>query len=136
MKRKFLFKKGKYNLTVLILFIVFLYFFIVGPIIGVRGKIKVLSASAGQMKQAFTDNDIDKLDKSVDDFVKKYEVFRKSARKLYWTSFIPYGSDFKNAVEGGYYAIAAIDKTVESIKPHAELIGFIDSTVLSIAAIA
>jgi len=124
MKRKFLFKKGKYNLTVLILFIVFLYFFIVGPIIGVRGKIKVLSASAGQMKQAFTDNDIDKLDKSVDDFVKKYEVFRKSARKLYWTSFIPYGSDFKNAVEGGYYAIAAIDKTVESIKPHAELIGF------------
>ncbi|MEX1052503.1 MAG: DUF4012 domain-containing protein [Patescibacteria group bacterium] len=124
MKRKFLFKKGKHNLALLLLFIVFLYFFLIGPILGVRGKVKVLSASAAQMKQSFSENDIDKLDKSVADFSKKYEDLRKSAKRLYWTSFIPYGSDFKNVIEGGHYAVQAIAKTVESIKPHAELIGF------------
>src|SRR3989338_305496 len=124
MKKKFLFKNKKYNLTILFLFLVFLYFFLIGPILGVRGKIKVLSNSAAQMKQTFSDNDIDKLDNSVNDFSVKYQDFQKSAKKLYWASFIPYGADFKNAVEGGSYAISAIGTTVKSIKPYAELIGF------------
>ena len=51
-------------------------------------------------------------------------IFKKSARKLYWTAFIPYGSDFKNAVEAGSFAISAAQTTVTSIKPYAELIGF------------
>ena len=124
MKKKFLFKNKKYSLTILFLFLVFLYFFLIGPILGVRGKIKVLSNSATQMKQTFSDNDIDKLDNSVSDFSLKYQDFQKSAKKLYWTSFIPYGADFKNAVEGGSYTISAMGITVKSIKPYAELIGF------------
>ncbi|MFH1827425.1 MAG: DUF4012 domain-containing protein [bacterium] len=124
MKRKFLFKNKKSNLIILVVIVVFLYFFLIGPIFAVQGKVKILGQSAKQMKQSFSDNDIDELDKSVKDFSDKYQDFRKTAKKLYWTSFIPYGADFKNAVEGGSYAIGAIETTVKSIKPYAELIGF------------
>ncbi len=119
-----MFKNKKYAFPLLILLILFLYFFLIGPIFAIKSKAKVLSSSSKTLKKTFSNNDIDLVDKEIKQFSKEYEDFKKSAKKLYWTSFIPYGSDFKNAVEAGSFAISAAETTVTSIKPYAELIGF------------
>lgn len=123
MKRS-IFKKSKYTLPILIFLILFLYFFLISPILAIRGKAKVLANSANSLKKTFSNNDIDLVDKEIKQFAKEYEDFKKSAKRLYWTSFIPYGADFKNGVEAGSYAISAAETTIASIKPYAELIGF------------
>lgn len=122
--RKSIFKNNKYALPILILVILFLYFFLIGPIFTIKGKFKVLAKSSSTLKKTFSNNDIDLVDKEIKQFAKEYEDFKKSAKRLYWTSFIPYGADFKNGVEAGSYAISAAETTIASIKPYAELIGF------------
>lgn len=122
--KKSMFKNKKIAYSFLLVFFLFLYFFLIGPIFAVKSKAKVLATSSKTLKKTFSNNDIDLVDKEIKQFSKEYEDFKKSAKRLYWTAFIPYGSDFKNAVEAGSFAISAAETTVASIKPYAELIGF------------
>src|SRR3989338_11257661 len=112
--RKSIFKNNKYFLPTLILVFLFLYFFLIGPIFAIRGKFKVLAKSSSALKKTFSNNDIDLVDKEIKQFAKEYEDFKKSAKRLYWTSFISYGADFKNGVEAGRYAISAAETTIAS----------------------
>src|SRR3989338_11177863 len=89
--QKSIFKNNKYFLPTSILVVLFLYFFLIGPIFAIRGKFKVLAKSSSALKKTFYNNDIDLVDKEIKQFSKEYEDFKKSARKLYWTAFIPYG---------------------------------------------
>ena len=118
------FYKNKYFVSILLFLIVFLFFFAVIPIIKIRSKGQILIKSAKQLKASFSRNDIDLLDKDLITFSKQYEALRNDAKMLYWSSFIPYGADFKNKIEAGKYAIMAAETTVKAIKPYADLIGF------------
>lgn len=120
--------KKKFNPLVLIISLIIVsilaYFFVIGPLLNIQSKAKVVVASAKEMKQIFAQNDIDLLDTRLADFSQKYEDFQKAAAGIYWASFIPYVSDLKNGVEAGSYLISAGKEGVTAIKPYADLIGF------------
>jgi len=101
-----------------------IYFFIISPIVNIKSKANVLLASAKELKQVFAKNDISLLKTKLGDFSKQYADFEKSAKSIYWASFIPYVSDFKNGVEAGSYMVKAGVDTVNAIEPYADLIGF------------
>ena len=121
MKRKKIFF---YIFLTFILFFVLIYFFVFQPIKEVRAKGENLLVLSKKLKTTFSKNDIDILNKEIKDFDLKYQDFERSAEKLFWLSFIPYGADFKNAVLAGKYTIKAIKESVEAISPYADLIGF------------
>jgi len=121
--------RRKKKILVGIFFILFLcalfsYFFLALPIAAVKKEGEKLIKSAAVLKQTFKKNDIDLLEKDYLAFKKDYQSFQNNAKKLYWLSFIPYGADFKNAVEGGADLVEAGSLIIASVKPYADLIGF------------
>lgn len=108
--------------------VVLFYFFILKPILNIKVKGLEVKASAVDLKQAFSQNDIDLINARLKVFKNKYEGFEKDAKSIYWTSYIPwlggYGKDFKNTVEAGHYFIESAQLAVDGIAPYADLIGF------------
>lgn len=100
------------------------YFFVFRPYTNIKAKGMVLVSAAKDLKTIFSKNDIDLMRNKVNDFSMKYKDFQKEAGSVYWATFIPYVSDFKNAVEAGDYLISASKESVEAIAPYADLIGF------------
>src|SRR3989344_5416267 len=113
---------GFFGVLVLISVSIVLYSYLTYRNISAKGK--VLIASAKELKNSFSKNDIDLLNKDLGKFAKEYDDFEKSARSVYWASFIPYISDFKNAVEAGDYMVKAGQESVKAITPYADLLGF------------
>ena len=90
-------KRAKKKFLIIFLLVVggfLLYSYLTFRSLSTRGK--VLIASAKELKSAFSENDIDLLNKKVQDFSGNYDDFRKSAQSVYWAAFIPYIADFKN----------------------------------------
>lgn len=108
----------------LIVSVVLGYFFVFRPYQNIKAKGIVLVAGAKEIKQAFSQNNIDLLNTKVDDFAKKYVDFEKEAKTIYWASFVPYVADFKNGVEAGDYLIKAGKEAIIAVTPYADLIGF------------
>ncbi|KKQ23597.1 MAG: hypothetical protein US40_C0002G0140 [Candidatus Roizmanbacteria bacterium GW2011_GWC2_37_13] len=100
------------------------YFFIFRPIFSISSNAKALLTSAKEMKSVFAKNDITLLKTKLNDFSKQYDGFEKSAKSIYWASFIPYVSDFRNGVEAGNYLLKAGVDSIVTIEPYADLIGF------------
>ncbi len=128
--KQFNFASGGKLKTVISILLIFLAVF---TIIGIYGFItyrnifskgKILIASARELKTAFSENDIDLLDRKMKDFSQKYEDFQSSAKSIYWATFIPYVSDFKNSVEAGDYLVRAGQESIKAIAPYADLVGF------------
>ncbi|MGB9707230.1 MAG: DUF4012 domain-containing protein, partial [Microgenomates group bacterium] len=94
------------------------------PVKEIYTRANNLLLKAKEIKAVFSQNDIDLLDKSLNEFDKEYLSFKNSAKKIYWLSFIPYISDFKNAVEAGDLMIETSKEAISAIKPYADLIGF------------
>jgi len=120
-------RRKKNFLSFFIFIIVFIfsgYVFIFKPAAEVRAKAEKILVSARNLKTTFAKNDIDLLQKELDSLSNQYEDFKKSAQKLFWASFIPYGSDFKNGVLAGDYLLKAAKEAVTVISPYADLIGF------------
>jgi hypothetical protein len=117
-------KTGIIVLVVVVLFTVLGYFFVYSPYRKIRSRADVLVASARELKQVFSQNDINLLDKKVNEFSKEYDLFKAEAKVVYWASFIPYVADFKNLVEAGDYLLKAGRDAVVAVSPYADLIGF------------
>lgn len=117
-------KRRKIILQILLFLLVFGYFFVYRPYSKIKVRAKEVSASAKELKKAFSQNDIDLVQTRLDDLSKKYDNLQKAARSVYWASFIPYVSDLKNGVEAGDYLIEAGKESVNAIAPYADLIGF------------
>lgn len=100
------------------------YFLFYRPYKNIKAKGLILLASGSQLKDAIKKNNIDLLQKKLNDFSSKYKDFEKAAASVYWASFIPHISDFKNGVEAGNYLIKAANESVKAILPYADLIGF------------
>lgn len=116
-------KKPKWILALLV-FLVLSYFFFFRPILKIKAKSSALLASARELKNVFAQNDITLLKTKLGDFSKEYQDFEKTARSLYWASFIPYVGDFRAGVEAGDYMVKAGVESVAAIEPYADLIGF------------
>src|SRR3990167_1033957 len=116
-------KKPKW-LVPLLIFLVLGYFFLFRPILSLKAKANTLMASARELKNGFAQNDITLLKTKLGDFSKEYQDFGKTARSLYWASFIPYVGDFRAGVEAGEYMVKAGVESVAAIEPYADLIGF------------
>lgn len=113
------------KIVILSLFLILLgYFFILSPAVQIRKQSDKVMIAGKELKEAFKKNDIDAVKTEFKDFQLTYSEFQKSAKKLYWASFIPYVSDFKNGVEAGAYLLKAGDESIEAIYPYADLIGF------------
>lgn len=118
-------KKGiSVLVAVILIFLVFGYFLFYRPYQSIKAKAMVLVASAKEMKATFAKNNIDLLNANLNDFSQKYIDFEKEAKTVYWASFIPYISDFKNGVEAGNYLLKASQEALVAITPYADLIGF------------
>lgn len=117
-------KRFKQKMTALGIGLIVIVFFIIVPIIRIRSHVKPLTESAKALKYVFSLNDMDQVEAKFKDFSKEYDSFEKDARGIYWLSFIPYVSDFKNGVEAGHYSIKAGGDGIKAIAPYADLIGF------------
>ena len=115
-------KKRFLPIFLLLVGVLLLYSYLTFKNLASKGKVVI--ASAKELKSAFSVNDIDLLNKKVQDFSGKYADFRKSAQSIYWAAFIPYIADFKNGVEAGKYLVQAGQESVKAITPYADLIGF------------
>lgn len=100
------------------------YFLVIRPALNIKSKADILIASARELKADFSKNDITLLKSKMGGFSSQYEDFEKTAKSVYWMSFIPYVADFKNAVEGGGYLVKAGVESINAIEPYADLIGF------------
>lgn len=100
------------------------YFFILRPILNIKTKADKLLVEAKELKSDFSKNDISLIKSKMDSFSSQYQDFEKTAKSIYWLSFIPYVADFKNGVEGGRYLIKAGVESINVIEPYADLIGF------------
>ena len=115
-------KKGLIAFIVLLL--VTLFVFIIQPFLSIKKEASVLMTSAREMKDVFSKNDIDLLNKKVKAFSEEYKTFENKSKSVYWLSFIPHIADFKNGVEAGHYLVEAAQTAVVSITPYADLLGF------------
>lgn len=111
-------------LLVIGVLLVFIYFFIYRPVTKITAQAKAIVASAKDLKATFAMNNIDLLNSKMTSFTAEYKAFEKTASSIYWLTFIPYVSDFKNGVEAGSFVIKAAGETVTAITPYADLIGF------------
>lgn len=100
------------------------YLFIYNPYEKIRAQVSIVISSARQLKNSIKQNDIDLLDSQLNDFSSKYRKLQDESKKIYWASFIPYVSDYRNGVEAGEYLINAAKESVRAIAPYADLIGF------------
>lgn len=116
--------KNKSGLVFLVVLLVLGYFFVARPVINIKSKANIVLASAKEMKSIFAKNDIELLKTKMDDFSNKYQNLEKAARSIYWASFIPYISDFRQGIEAGSYLVKAGVSSVGAIEPYADLIGF------------
>lgn len=125
---KFKFKKSKKPLIILagVLLGLFIlgYFFVYRPYVRIKSKANAVMVSAREMKTTFAKNNIDLVEIKLNEVVTKYHDFENEAKTVYWASFIPYISDFKNGVEAGDYLLQAAQEGVVAVKPYADLIGF------------
>lgn len=111
-------------LPALIILLLLAYIFIYRPVVRINKEVKTLIASAKELKSTFSKNNIDLLNSKMSNFSLEYRTFEKSAKSIYWASFIPYVSDFRMGVEAGSYVIKAAGETITAITPYADLIGF------------
>ncbi|MCS6956500.1 MAG: DUF4012 domain-containing protein [Patescibacteria group bacterium] len=116
--------KNKKLFLFLGIFLFLFYFFIYQPIINIKNKAQLLIKSVKELKSDFSRNDISLLKNKLEKFSAQYKDFKKEAQSIYWLSFIPYVSDFKNGVEAGDYLIKAGRESINAIEPYADLIGF------------
>lgn len=121
MRKKTVWKK---LLPVLFVLLVLGYLFVFRPVIKINKEVRALITSAKELKSTFSKNNIDLLNSKMSNFSLEYETFEKSAKSIYWASFIPYVSDFRMGVEAGSYVIKAAGETITAITPYADLIGF------------
>lgn len=121
-------KPGKLSrkklIGIVLAILIFTYLFIIRPVSNIRAKANEVTASAKELKYAFSQNDMNLVQIKLDTFSKKYNSLEKEARGIYWLVFIPYVSDLKNGIEAGRFAIEAGKEAVTAISPYADLIGF------------
>lgn len=108
----------------LVLLLIFAYFFVYVPVTKIKAQAGIVMASAKELKATFAKNDIDLLSSKLNEFDGKYKNFEATSKSIYWASFVPYVSDFRNMVEAGDYLISAAKEAVVAIEPYADLIGF------------
>lgn len=104
--------------------LVFSYLFIIRPAQAIRSDLKTVETKGRELKAAFESNDMDLVEKKYQEFTASYKELEKDSKNIYWLSFIPYVSDYKNGIEAGNYMIIAGKQSLEAIKPYADLIGF------------
>ena len=114
---------GGIALAVLFVLGVIGYFVVFQPAMKIRAAANEVMKEVKILKKDIKSNDIDLINKHIDNLSKKYQAFEKEAAGVYWATFIPYVSDFKNGVEAGRYVIKASDEAVTAIYPYADLIG-------------
>ncbi len=116
--------KIKNLLIVVLVAVILFYLFILKPVLEIKEKTEILIKKTKNLKTSFFQNDLVLLKNNLNDLKKEYLNFQISAKKIYWLSFIPYVSDFKNIILAGDYLLKAGSETIEVIEPYADLIGF------------
>ncbi len=120
-----MFKKIIFILLILVIIIVGLgYITVYQPYLRIKAKGIVLMAAVQELKTVFKKNNIDLINKQIDQIGYRYDDFKKEAKSIYWLSFIPYVNDFKNGIVAGDYLLKAVKESVVAIAPYADLIGF------------
>jgi len=118
-------KKTAIFLLILILLVLGVsYIFIYQPYIRIKAKGQVLMVSGQQLKAVFKKNNIDLIDKQIDEVTLKYKDFEKETQSIAWLGFVPQVKDFQNGIIAGDYLLKAAKNVVVAIAPYADLIGF------------
>lgn len=118
-------KKKRFTIiaVVALVTIIFSFFAVYLPYRQIRVKGEIVMNSAKELKNDIKAKNIDLIKSRMNTIDSQYKDFEKAAKRVYWMSFIPYVSDFKNGVEAGHYMISAGQTSVDAIYPYADLIG-------------
>jgi hypothetical protein len=113
---------------ILLVLVIFGFFALYLPYKGIKvAGIKVAN-SAKLLKTDLKAKNIDLIQSRMNEIQTEYKDLEKQAKRVYWLSFIPYISDFRNGVEAGDYMIQAGQESVKAIYPYADLIGLKQKT--------
>ncbi len=104
------------------------YFFVFMPIRRIYAQGMLLRQKAVELKSNMRQNDITLAKNSLKDFKKEYSSFMETAKEIYWMKYMPflgvYVQDFENGILAGEEFIRAGELVIQSIEPHADLLGF------------
>lgn len=117
-----------YILSLLLILAFLGYFFVFMPIRRIYAQGMLLRQKAVELKSNMRQNDITLAKNSLKDFKKEYSSFMETAKEIYWMKYMPflgvYVQDFENGILAGEEFIRAGELVIQSIEPHADLLGF------------
>ncbi len=111
-------------LGVFVVFGILGYIFVYTPAMKIKARGMEVKQEAELLKADVKSNDIDLIKNRMNSISDKYAGLEKESEQIYWASFVPYVSDYRNGIEAGRYTIEAGKESIEAIYPYADLIGF------------
>ena len=112
---------------------ILLVFVIVVAVIGLLGfrvyaKAQIFRKSLDNIKQAVTDQDLEKIKKELKTSQTSLRELDSSYKGISWLKIVPffgsYIKDGQSAISAAKYAFEAADIVIETIEPYADIIGF------------
>ena len=100
------------------------YFFIYQPYTKVYARMTVLRQKAAEMKQVFTENDIDLIATKTAELKVEFVGLQQDSQPFKSFIFVPQVQDYFSALDAGSSLINAGSEAVVAIEPFADLIGF------------
>jgi hypothetical protein len=128
-KKRFSLKKKPFFIGAgfILLLAVFSVFFLVLPILSLRGKISALAEEAAKVFPLFEAQDFNGVINQIETIDDKLTEVGKDYRKLGWIKFLPYfGGFYKDGsqfLKAGQSLLAAADITAEALVPYYDLLG-------------
>lgn len=106
---------------------IFLFFFLVTPLLQIQKQAAVLGAEAKGIYEGLQGQDLNKAVEKIASTKVEFEKLKTSYQKMVWLKAVPlaggYYRDGQRLFIGGDYLLQTADLVVESLKPYADLLG-------------
>lgn len=123
-KKSILIRIGVGLLAIVLALLIASYFFLFVPFQKVQKRMVTLKTKASEMKQIFTQNDIDLIATKTAELRKEFDGLQQDSKSLKSFTFIPYVRDYFSGLEAGDHLLKAGSEAIVAIEPFADLIGF------------
>lgn len=122
-------KKGKIFILIpiLVLLGVFLFFFLVNPLLALKKESQVLVAEAKTLTAAIQNNNLNEAVAKVDSTKSSFTKIEGNWQKMSWLKFVPlasgYWKDGRYLLNAGQNMIEVARLSVDALQPYADLLG-------------
>jgi hypothetical protein len=123
-KKSILMRVGIAVLAIVLALLVASYFFIFVPFQKVQKRMITLKTKASEMKQIFTQNDLDLIATKTAELRKEFDGLRTDSKPFASFQFVSQVKDYFSGLAAGDHLLTAGSEAIVAIEPFADLIGF------------